>query len=163
MGKQIPLTKGKFALVDDDDFDAMSQYKWQTSNSHGIWYAVRKVKIGEKRLAYLMHREILGFPVGMEVDHIDHDGLNNTRSNLRICTHQQNISSGRLRNHSSKFRGVSWYSPSEKWRAQIKVMGVKKSIGYFVNESDAALAYNQSAKSNFGEFAVLNDVQPDRG
>lgn len=146
MAKCIPLTQGKAALVDDEDFDKLNQYKWCFDGQ----YAQRKV--GNKTIR--MHRVILDSP---QVDHIDGDGLNNQRSNLRVCTHTQNqMNRAKHKIMSSKYKGVSWNKPTEKWRARIETNQGSLYLGLFEVEEEAARAYDEAAKENFGEFARLN-------
>jgi hypothetical protein len=96
-------------------------------------------------------------PEGMEVDHQDGDGLNNRRSNLRICTHQNNSRNMRRhRDSASRFKGVSWWKTRQIWRAYIVVDNKQKGLGYYNNDTDAARAYDAAAKKLFGEFANLN-------
>lgn len=156
MSKEIPLTKGYVAIVDDEDYPILSRYKWQVSLRETNIYAV--TDINRKRI--YMHRMIMGEPKGMTVDHRDGDGLNNRRSNLRIATRRQNVIN-RLRllpNRASKYRGVFRITKSPSWRAQIFVKGKSIYLGSFATEEAAALAYNAAALQYHGEFAVLNSV-----
>lgn len=117
--KTILLSQGKFAIVDDEDYEKLSKYKWCANNRHGCWYAVRT----SNKKIIRMHRQILGLKKGdgMKTDHVNHNGLDNRRCNLRICTLAEN-NHNRQRNkkwRSSKFKGVSWDKKMEKWRTQI--------------------------------------------
>src|SRR5690606_21975431 len=103
-----------------------------------------------------MHRQIMGFPEGMEVDHIDRDGLNNRRSNLRLATHHQNAYNAQKRKSRSGFRGVTWYAPYQKWVAVIMHQGKKHYLGYFDDPADGGRAYDEAARKLHGEFATLN-------
>ena len=166
--KKIPLTQGKFALVDDKDFERVNQYKWHTYyGGNGRWYAAGRIN-GEK---ISMHRFILGLKKGggWITDHIDDNGLNNQENNLRKCTAQQNRVNARKskkRVCSSKYLGVSYFAPDckisneeipkIKWSAAICINGKSKHLGYFNTEEQAALAYDLAAKEHFGEFARLN-------
>lgn len=156
--KQIPLTQGLFAIVDDVDFEAISKFKW-CAHKHrgGRFYAVRK---GEKRCSLiLMHRMISGAGPSLVVDHINHNGLDNRRENLRVCTNVENLRNANLsKNNSSGFKGVSWSKDKNKWEAYITIGGKKKSLGKYTEASDAAQAYNIAAERYFGEFALLNKV-----
>ena len=109
-----------------------------------------------------MHREIMQAPDGVDVDHIDTSNLNNTRQNLRVCTHGQNTANRRKPAHKngthSRFKGVTWHKSSERWVAQLRVNYRLVTIGYFKDEREAALAYNEAARKHFGEFARLNEV-----
>lgn len=149
----IPLTQGKFAIVDTKDYERLAQYKWHAVKMHGIYYARRKVN-GK---FIQMHREILNVPVGFVCDHKNHNGLDNRRCNLRICTHAQNIQNSRPRTDgTSRYKGVSWNRRNRKWRASICHGGHSIYIGYYDYEADAAIAYDDTAIELFGEFACLN-------
>lgn len=192
--KKIQLTKGYEALVDDKDFDWLNEFKWKYSKykKDRTGYAIRfeyikgssnkQCKYGKKR-RISMHREILGLKKGDNKisDHINHNGLDNQRCNLRICNHKEN-SRNKLsyKNSSSKFLGVflfrlktkckyktvtgveKTYPPKEYtyWRAVIENNGKREVIGNFKNEIDAAKAWNERAKIIYGEFANLNLIPP---
>jgi hypothetical protein len=102
-----------------------------------------------------MHRLIMNAPIGYDVDHINHNGLDNRRCNLRVCTRTQNQANSKPRKKSSKYKGVSWSNSENKWRAFIRINGKGKTIGRFDSELDAAEAYNNEAKKCFGEFAYV--------
>jgi len=192
--KQIPLSQGKFALVDDEDFEYLNQFKWSYSKDKNsrTGYALRSEHVkgscckekrhgAKKRLS--MHREIMGLKRGdiRQVDHIDHDGLNNQRANLRVCTIAENMRNKQARlEGTSKYVGVhllsersvkrSYKSVSgetiiysyirpQTWRAAVRDNGKVKDLGLFKNEHEAALAYNAKAKELYGEFANLNVVE----
>ena len=150
--KLIPLTQGKFAIVDDEDFEWLNQYKWCAHWDKYNWYAQRR----KGRKIVLMHKEILNVPEGFEPDHINRNGLDNQRHNLRICTHAENCRNRKL-NHNNKsgFRGVCWDRKSKKWRASIKYCFKTFCLGFFNSEIEAARAYDCKAKELFGEFAYL--------
>lgn len=159
MTREIPLTQGKVTLVDDADFDWLSQWKWRY---HSTGYAIRRRQKadGPGSENIRMHRLILSpIPEGYEPDHIDGDGLNNQRANLRLATHSQNHANrGMQRNNTSGFKGVSWQKKRKKWEARIRVNGHNVYLGYFDDIIEAARAYNRAAVKHFGEFARLNDV-----
>lgn len=150
--RQIPLTQGKFAIVDAADYEWLMKQKWRM---HPKGYARRR---GERRgQDIFMHREIMGTPAGMDTDHISGDRLDCRRSNLRICTRAQNIQNQLPKEgFSSKYKGVFWAARSKKWCAQIKVAGRSSHLGYFSSEADAAAAYDEAAKKHFGEFSKTN-------
>ena len=156
MTKKIPLTQGKFALVDDEDFEWLIQYKWYYMNvaPNGGYAAT-----GNKPSRY-MHRVILNPAIGSETDHVNGDGLDNRRCNLRACTHAENI--WNKRNHrgsSSKYKGVVFHSAGKRrkrWVANIYTNGTRTYLGYFKTAEEAAYAYDKAAKALFGEFARLN-------
>jgi hypothetical protein len=156
--KTIPLTQGKFALVDDADFEWLNQWKWRAQKSNRTYYAVREVCLGnKKRCSRFMHRLILDTPSEKEVDHRNNNGLDNQRHNLRLCTHQQNgMNQIKSNNRSSKYKGVSFYKANGRWTAQIQINNRKKHLGYFVSQVAAANAYLEAAKQCYGEFANTN-------
>jgi len=151
--KFIPLIRGGFAIVDGDDYAKLAEYKWYCEHNCNTSYAVRSKN--HKRI--YMHRQILNAPNGKVVDHKDGNGLNNLRSNLRLCTKTQNMRNRRpWLSCSSRYKGVSWDKSSKKWRARITFNGKKSHIGQFDDEVEAARAYDREAKELFGEFAYLN-------
>lgn len=156
--KKIPLTQGKVALVDDEDYERVVQYKW---NAHyhkpsGNWYARRTIDGLGRQIS--MHRFIMSAPAGSKVDHIDRDGLNNQRSNLRFATTAQNgANRAKGRNQTtSRYKGVHWYATVGKWKATIVVAQRTIFLGHFELEEDAAKAYDEAAIAHFGEFARTN-------
>jgi hypothetical protein len=150
MAQQIVLTKGGIALIDDEDYERVSLHKW-TLDSNG--YAVRKVN----RRKVLLHRFILDASPGFDVDHSNHNPLDNRRENLRICTRSQNsVNRGPKPGCTSRYKGVCWHRRSERWRAKLCVNGKFLYLGEFVDETKAAMAYDAAAYSVFGEFAYLN-------
>lgn len=160
--KQILLTQRKFAIVDDADFDWLNRFKWYAHKGAGTYYAVRhSAQIAGKRFHVDMHRVILGLNRGdkCQCDHRDHNGLNNQRSNLRICTRQQNNYNQKSRQGSSKFKGVRWRKGEHKWETRIQHKKRRICLGFFNNEIEAAEAYNVAAQKLFGEFAKLNEFQ----
>jgi hypothetical protein len=156
--KEIPLTQGKVALVDDEDFEKLNKFRWYARRSKDRIYALRNRRINKKRQTEYMHRRVARNILGNEVDHIDHNGLNNQRHNLRICSSGQNNMNQRKRSKlSSKFKGVYWKKERRMWVAQIGYNGQgQKHLGYFTNEESAARVYDAKAKELFGEFASLN-------
>jgi hypothetical protein len=151
--RAIPLTQGKFAIVDAEDYDWLSQYKWCVQKAGDCLYAVRS----KKRATIKMHREIIGAPKRLMCDHIDHNGLNNCKSNLRLCTNAQNSYNRQARiNCTSKYKGVSWKKADRKWQVLIGFEGKRICLGLFDNEMEAAMAYDDKAIELFGEFACVN-------
>jgi hypothetical protein len=152
MTQSIPLTKGNVAIVDDQDYASLSQWRWRV-NSKG--YAIRSEYINGKEVVYCMHRIILGAERGQYVDHIDHNRLNNVRSNLRLCTQSQNQANRRLqKNSTTGYKGVT--RRGDRWHARIWVEGKCIHLGYHANAYRAALIYDHAARRFFGEFAALN-------
>lgn len=155
--KEIQLTRGQVAIVDDGDFDELSKYNWQAVKKGRVTYAGRNAIQGEKRGRIYMHRQILKTKSGIEVDHISGDGLDNRRSNLRECTHADNSRNrGANSNNACGYKGVFWVEHAKSWRARIKVNGKAIHIGYFKVLEDAARAYDATAKKYFGEFSGIN-------
>ena len=159
MSKQIPLTQGKFATVDDEDYDRLMKYKWcaRIRDDGAAWYACRKEIVDGKHHQQQMHRFILDAPNGMLCDHVNGNGLDNRRVNLRLATPKQNtMNRGANRNHIG-FKGVTHIKPG-KFQAQIKVDGKFIYLGLFDNARSAAIAYNIAAEKYHGEFARLNVI-----
>lgn len=147
--KQIPLTKGKFALIDDDDYGAVSQHSWCFQGRYAF------SRINGKNVS--MHRFINKTPANLDTDHINGNELDNRKANLRSATRKQNIMNARKRSGtSSKYKGVCWNNRDRKWQAKIKVGEIRLHLGYFSTEQDAAQAYNFAAIKGFGEYARLN-------
>ena len=159
MVKEIQLSKNMgVTLVDDEDYELFKIYTWWLRND-GSKYAITDIKINGKCKRKSLHRLIMNEPEGFEIDHIDHNGLNNQKSNLRIVTHQQNMMNKRGdRQTSSKFRGVHWFRRDKLWVSQISKNKKIYCVGRFINEEDAAVAYNKKATELFGEYAYLNVI-----
>lgn len=158
MTKQIFLTQNKIALVDDDDFDYLNQWKWCALHMHKTnWYAVRSSsRIDGKSKTVLMHRLILDVPKNLVIDHLNGDGLDNRRGNLRICTSRENSRNKKIqKNNTTKYKGVSRFN-DKKYQVKIKVDGKLLHLGLFENLLDAARAYDKAASKYYGEFANLN-------
>ncbi len=150
--RQIPLTRGKFAIVDAADFEWLSQYRWSCRGG-GNPYAARF----HKGKVIWMHREIMQTPPDKVCDHIDTIGLNNRRTNLRNCDRRDNVHNLSKSNRgSSCFKGVFWDKRLKKWCAKICCDNQVHRLGYFDAEIDAARAYDQKARELFGPFAYLN-------
>ena len=155
--RQIPLTRGKYTLVDDGDFEWLSQWNWQCVNG----YAVRTIRLETgKRMAVFMHRLILDTPAGMDTDHVNRNPLDNRRANLRAATRGQNLQNSEPRvGCSSRFKGVCWHKRDHVWQANIRKDGKFMHLGTFNNELEAAIVYDKAARELFGTFARLNNPQ----
>lgn len=160
--KEIPLTRGYVALVDDEDYERISGHKW-CSNIHprkdgtNRVYAVRDASTEGRIHRVYLHRAILEYNDRNDIDHIDGNPLNNVRSNLRVCSRAENARNARVRTGgTSRFKGVRWHSQNKNWQARITVNGKDRHIGIFGSEVDAAVAYDVAAKVFFGCFAKLN-------
>jgi hypothetical protein len=154
MSLKIPLTQGKFTLVDNADYEWLNKHKWYVN--HG--YAVSGFPV---RLR--MHRLILGLDKtdSRECDHINGNKLDNRRFNLRICNKSQNQQNRISRTGSSKYKGVTRHKKTGRWQAQIRHQGKRYYLGLYINEVEAAQAYNERAKKLFGEFARLNILKEE--
>jgi hypothetical protein len=168
--KAVPLngerSAGRVALVDEADYDLVTRHSpWHVleftprrGRRVAGPYAITAIrKTDGRRTTVLMHTLITGWRL---VDHEDHNGLNNQRANLRPATCSQNLANSRgVLGSTSTYKGVSRAAGRHKWRAAIMVRGVKRELGHFADEEEAALAYNAAALEAFGEFAFLNEVQ----
>lgn len=164
--RTITLTQGRVALVDDEDYEELNKHHWQvkiTKDRRAI-YAVRTIKYNYKRTTERMHRRILGLKIGdgIMTDHINCNGLDNQRSNLRFCTNQQNqANSQTIHTQNAPYKGVYIYprkNSNRTWVAKIMVNGKHIQLGYYLTAKKAAHAYNEAAKQHFGEFARLNKL-----
>ena len=161
MVREIELSQGMVALVDDNDYEELAQHRWYAHREGRTYYARRHGPMaGGTWPTIRMHREIIDAPHGIQVDHINGDGLDNRRDNLRIATNLQNGANRthKQRGRTSRFLGVDWYSRLGKWRARIMINYKDTHLGYFDREVDAALAYNEAALQLHGEYASLNDI-----
>lgn len=150
----VPLTKGKFAIIDAADWPLVAPYRWLAigPNPRGVWYA----KMARMPCTYLHrfltkpgHRRLL-------VDHWNHDGLNNRRCNLRVCTQTQNQGNRRSFGNSSGYKGVCWDKAGGRWIATIRVQKKRLALGGFDDKEEAARVYDTAARAHFGEFALTN-------
>lgn len=166
--REIPLTRGFVALVDEEDYPQVSRFRWRAVRSRRSrsWYAVRGHAWRGGQV--WMHRQIMAAPDHLRVDHRDGDGLRNLRENLRLATPRQNQQNRRRlqAEKTSRFLGVSKRSDCDRWRAQITAgdpVPRKLHLGSFASEEDAARARDAAAKLYFGDFASLNfpDSEPD--
>lgn len=159
--KEIPLTQGQVALVDDEDYDFLAQWKWHAywdantrsyRASRGIWD-----KEAHRATTVEMSRAIMSAPRGSHVDHKDHETLNNQRTNLRVCSPTQNQGNRRMNhNNTSGFTGVC--AERGRWSARIRVKGRGIFLGYYDTKDAAAVAYNEAALAIWGDFFVRERI-----
>lgn len=152
--KEIQLTRGMVAMVDDEDFERINAIKWTLQKGGNTFYAVNS-----RNNNTLMHRVILKAKKGEVTDHINHNGLDNRKINLRLCTHSENLRHRKKhKNNDSGYKGVyaDKKTKTPRYRAQIRVNKKKICIGSFGDPVDAAKAYDKAAKKYHGEFALTN-------
>lgn len=161
----IPLTQGKFAIVDAEDYEWLNQFNWFAKERKYTWYAYRIVILGKcksssnlkrKRASIQLGRFILNPPKGFEVNYINRNELDNRKSNLRIATKSQVLANQRIKQHSSIYKGVIWEKWTSRWRAGITCERKFYNLGRFDDEIDAAKAYDAKALELFSEFAYTN-------
>jgi len=154
--KKIPLSQGEFALVDDEDYPEITKHKWSYDvRPNGKVYVTRQIWKGHRKI--YLHRELMGAIPGQEVDHINGDGLDCRRRNLRLCTHRQNSWNGRLlKNNTSGYHGVSWKKNRKRWQVTMRIDGEYLPRGTFKTKEEAARRYDELALKHRGEFARLN-------
>jgi len=153
--RQIPLGNGLFALVDAEDYERISAFNWfANSGGSATLYAVRMSQTAGERIHISMHREVMSAQPGTLVDHKNHNGLDNRKINLRLCTKSQN--SANQPPKTGRYKGV--FPHRYGWMARIVVDKKPQYLGYFSAADDAAQAYNTAAQRLFGEFACLNVI-----
>ena len=156
--KEIPLTKGQVAIVDDEDYEGLNKYKWHASwnESARTFYARRATGVNGKQEYIYMHREIMGAGKAQRVGHRDFDGLHNWRENLQLCTYAQSRHYQRKRRDSAyPYKGIGCTASGSFW-ARIAIGGVPVSLGVFKSAEDAARAYDEAAVHHYGRFAITN-------
>jgi len=156
----LPLTIGKTAVVDEDLFPLVSAFKWTTAKRRNgqRFYAYRNVRMEDGSLKSLfLHQVVAGIPLkkGMAIDHIDGDGLNNCRSNLRLVCQGENLTNSNARRQGrthSAFPGVTWHKGKGRWYSRIQINGVSRHLGSFVREQDAANAYLNASRARENQY-----------
>lgn len=153
--KRIPLSQGRFAFVDDEDYPYLSKFKWHYSGG----YAKRNLWYSKKPHIVRMHHFVLPLKKGYMIDHINGIGTDNRKENLRLVTKSQNMMNrGKQVNNTSGYMGVTYHRPTNKWRAYIKKDKKQIHLGLFKEPTEAALAYNDAATKYHGEYAFLNEL-----
>lgn len=155
--KRILLSLGEFAIVDDADYDLVKGYKWYAAKRPHTCYAIRYYEKDGRRTSQLMHRLIMPPPDGFEIDHINGNGRDNRRTNLRVCTHSQNAHNSHAHKDGiSRFKGVSWVTRLSRWQVYIQYEKIQYYLGLFDDEIKAAKAYDVKARELFREYARTN-------
>jgi predicted transposase YbfD/YdcC len=161
--KLIPLTRGLFTMVDDEDYDYLMQWKWYAQPKRGTFYAIRGIRKGKSYTNVRMHRLVMNAPKDKQVDHINHDGLNNQKYNLRVCLSGENTKNRNIQyNNTSGYKGVVICVHKRRGKvyssiqAGISINNKSHYIGAFKTLEDAARAYDDAARRYYGEFANLN-------
>jgi hypothetical protein len=143
--KEIPLSQGKVALVDDEDYERLNQFHWFAHKVVNTFYAERHPRSFPNKRAYIkMHAEIIHIPKELVCDHIDGNGLNNQKCNLHAVTKRQNAQNLHIKK-TSKYPGVCWNKSEGKWNARICIDGKRTDLGRFKSEEAAALRYKLAA------------------
>lgn len=157
---EIPITRGYSMIVDADDAPILQTHRWQAKiGPSGLVYAIRNHRRGGVWQTLYAHRVIMKPDEGQFVDHINGNTLDNRRENLRICSRAANNHYARMRkDNKSGYKGVVWYEPTKRWKAQIGADGRRIGLGYFKDALDAARAYDEAASRLFGEFAITNKM-----
>ena len=156
--KKIAMIHGKFALVNDADYEELNAFIWHAIKGHTTLYVCRSGTVNGKYTTIYLHAQILGIiGRGIHVDHIDHDGLNNQRYNLRISDNWRNNRNRKsVTGSTSRFVGVCRTQDDKAWCAYIQINGMPTYLGRFQSEIEAAAIRDEAAKKHYGEFAHLN-------
>lgn len=150
--KEIKLTRGHVAIVDDEDYDRLMQWKWHATGTGVSMYAYKHFRRDGKVLAVAMHRHVIDAPKGKNVDHINRNTFDNRKENLRLCTHAENLRNQMRR--TAQYKGIAL--KNGRWNVHIMVDGVAHNLGSFRGQVAAAKEYDKLAKLLHGEFACLN-------
>lgn len=160
MTKKIPLTQGKYTLIDDEDYEQLNQWKWLAhrnpkKHKEDIWYAERRQWLPEEKKYKIiaMHRLIMDFPKGKDIDHINGDGLDNRRCNLRVLSRRQNQQNKRIKK-TSRYPGVCWDTWTNKWVVNLSINGKQTNLGRYDTEEKAFQVYREAVKKYHGEDVI---------
>lgn len=163
----VPLTQGRVTIIDDEDENRVSQYKWcaYKHKDKNTWYATHNFKTIEGTFyGQDLHRFIMNAKPGIQIDHKDGNGLNNQKSNLRFCNNTENHQNQKKsktyngKPTTSIHKGVVWYKKEKRFRSRISIDGKRIHLGWFKNEIEAAKSYDKAATEHFKEFANINNV-----
>jgi hypothetical protein len=159
MAKEIQLTQGQVAIVDDDMYDYLNQWKWCVNNCNGKLYAVRSLSIPKKRKIIYMHRFIVKNDSEMHTDHCNGNTLDNRKINLRICTNSQNLMNQKIhKNNKSGYKGIYFNKRTNRFDVYISIDKKQRRVGVYKDVKDAIKNYNEAAIKYYGEFANLNKI-----
>jgi hypothetical protein len=163
----IPMSQPKYAKVDPCDYERLRKYEWLAKKGKNSFYAQKRVPAGtpgKEKLVY-MHQMLIQVPDGKVVDHVNHEGMDNRRINLRAATYSQNLYNRKKRSGAtqSKYKGIYWRKKVRKWQASIKYNKKRIELGYYRDEIEAAKAYDLAAIKYHGEFACLNFAESAGG
>lgn len=159
MSKRIKLTKGMFAIIDDEDFEIVSKMRWHAKKCGNHHYAAASPTY--RGPSIYLHRLVMKAPKNLLVDHVNSNTLDDRKSNLRLCAKHQNLANrGLQKNNTVGFKGVCFHGKSKTWNARVKFRGKSISVGYHKTPEEAARHYNLKVKELFGEFAFFNKVEP---
>ncbi len=157
--KKILLTQNQYTIIDNEDFKKVNQFKWSLDKCNNYFYVRRLKQKNNIKTKIYLHRFIMNCPDNMQIDHINHNTLDNRKCNLRICTKSQNqINRLKRKNCSSKYKGVYLHKQNQKWISEINYLGKKIYLGCFKTEKEAAKVYNKIVKKYHGEYVYLNNV-----
>jgi hypothetical protein len=162
---EVPLSKGKMALVDADDWERLSRYKWYAwkNPSSGRFYAKSTFWIpGEKKSVSIMMHSLIVMGIGADTDHANTNSLDNRKLNLRPASRSQN-NANKAPIGERQFKGIYFWAARQKWVSGITANGKRRTLGYFDTPEDAAKCYDNAAREAFGEFARLNFPQVVNG
>jgi len=157
--RRIKLTRGKYAIVDVDDFERLNRYKWHCTRCGYAKRAVyKRCDNGRRQVEIYMHKMVCPAPEGMIVDHINRKSHDNRKANLRVATQKQNVWNRKFvrKGGKTRYNGIRWDKNREKWQVRLTINGRRESFGYYADEVEAARAYDRIAKKYRGEYAYLN-------